>query len=122
MQQDRRWNARVPLVMEAALYYSGLGIVRCRTRNISLDGAYIETGRISLGHNAALEMILCQERPGSVSDQCRLQANIARVDGVGAGLSFLGVSPENRNYLQWLMNSVIAQTAGEMDSVFLPRK
>jgi len=100
---ERRWNARIPIKLHAALYYSGLGIVKCDTRDISMDGALLVTGRVILSQDAMLEIILCglDERN---SEQCRLRANVARLTNDGAGISFYDLTPENYRFLQFTMD------------------
>ena len=55
MQPERRWNQRLPVAMNIIIYYSGLGLIQGKTKNLSLDGAYIDTGRISLHQGGELE-------------------------------------------------------------------
>ncbi len=86
MQPERRWNVRLPVAINIVIYYSGLGLIQGKTKNISLDGAYIETGRISLHHAGELELILYD--PHDCSEQQRVRARIARLDDHGAGLVF----------------------------------
>ena len=106
---ERRWNARIPLTLHAALYYSGLGIVKCDTRDISMDGALVVTGRVILNQDASLDIILCGQDENK-AEQCRLKANVARLTSDGAGICFRDLSPENYRFLQFMMDTAANNT------------
>lgn len=89
MQPERRWNQRLPVAINIIIYYSGLGLIQGKTKNLSLDGAFIETGRISLHQGNEIELILYD--PDDHTEQQRVQARIARLDERGAGLVFRDV-------------------------------
>ncbi|MFV1992639.1 MAG: PilZ domain-containing protein [Acidiferrobacterales bacterium] len=117
MDMDRRWTARVPVTLHAALYYNGLGIIKCNTLDISLDGALVMTGRVILDQDAPLDIILCgYDKETTVN--CRLKANVARVTMHGAGISFQDVSPENYRFLQSEMDSAVNSNDYDGKKVF----
>ena len=104
MEMDRRWTARIPVTLHAALYYNGLGIIKCNTLDISLDGALVMTGRVILDQDASLDIILCGHDK-KTTENCRLKANVARLTMSGAGICFQDVSPENYRFLQSAMDA-----------------
>lgn len=117
MDIERRWNARIPLQLHAALYYSGLGIVKCDTRDISMDGALVVTGRVILNQDASLDIILCSGDENK-AEQCRLKANVTRLTADGAGISFRDLSPENYRFLQSIMDAAASNTNQPVAKVF----
>ena len=104
MIQERRWNPRLPTVMEVAVYYGGLGLVRCKTRDMSYDGAFIETGRISMTKDTDVELVF-SSYSGSRHTQHRLTAQISRVTHDGAGLSFNNLEISTYRFLQQLLSN-----------------
>ena len=52
MQQERRGNPRMASDLTVALYYNSLVLLSCRARDISPDGAFVDTGGQLLPQNA----------------------------------------------------------------------
>lgn len=77
---DRRENPRLPLVVNAAIYYNSLTLPYCRTRDLSAAGAFIDIGDHVLPQNANVEVLL--------GDSGRLPARIVRYTEGGVGVSF----------------------------------
>lgn len=102
MDHDRRWNARYPMTLEVAVYYAGIGMVHCTTRDISFDGAYLDTGRISLVPDTRVEMVFATDMLKDHSPY-RVNANVARVDGEGAAVSFNNIEVDAYRFLQQVM-------------------
>ena len=84
---DRRLCNRKPISFDVALYYDGLGIVRCRTENMSLHGMFLKTGAIGLPYGATVDLALFAGK-GISGKQYRVPADIVRVDDDGAALEF----------------------------------
>lgn len=103
MEKDRRWSRRKALPIDVALYYSGLGLLRCKIRDISMDGVFIETGRIVLSHATTLELVFTARAPKH-SGYRRLSAKIARVDDLGAGLAFTDIDEDSYHFLRELLS------------------
>lgn len=85
--QDRRWSARKPIALNVAIYYDRLGLLPCKTLDMSMEGMFINTGRITLSTDAKVDAVLTSHY-GSESQQLRLPARIVRVNSEGAGLRF----------------------------------
>lgn len=117
MDIERRWNARIPLRLHAALYYSGLGIVKCDTIDISMDGALVVTGRVILNQDSTLDIILCSKNDIK-SEQCRLKAVVTRLTPDGAGISFQDLTPENYRFLQFMMDAAANNSEQQVTKVF----
>ncbi|MFQ5994167.1 MAG: PilZ domain-containing protein [Acidiferrobacterales bacterium] len=65
----------------------GIEIKKCRLRDISLDGAFIETKNFALAKGAKLDLVLRILREGKTT-ACRLPAKVVRVGKDGAALMF----------------------------------
>jgi len=51
---DHRWSERLPLRIDVVMQYDALGLVSGKTRDISNDGMFVETGIIRLFPNDSL--------------------------------------------------------------------
>jgi len=87
MNAERRENPRLPVALDVALYYNSLMLLDCRTRDISLEGAYIDTGGQALPQNAAIDLALSLQIGEEIRHH-RLPAEVMRVDNNGIGLMF----------------------------------
>ena len=114
MEYDRRWNARVPCIINVALYYGGLGLLPCQTRNISLDGMFVETGRIMLSPESPVEVVF--SRPaGKTIRQQRLCAQIIRITNTGAGIMFNNIDMAAYQFLQKMITSISSRPRAVFD-------
>lgn len=117
MDHDRRWNTRYPLSLEVAVYYAGIGMVNCTTKDISFDGAYLDTGRISLAPDTRIEVVFATDMLQDNSPY-RVNANVTRVDDIGAAVSFNNIEVDAYRFLQQIMelgssNKTIGSTRAE---------
>ncbi len=87
MNAERRENPRLPVALEVALYYNSLMLLDCRTRDISLEGVYVDTGGQALPQNAAVDLALSLQI-GEEMRYHRLPAEVMRIDDEGIGLMF----------------------------------
>jgi hypothetical protein len=113
--KERRWNTRKPMQLDVALVYDGLGILRCRTRDISLAGLFVETGPIVLPHHAAIEVVM-EGGGGLPRPTCRLPALVVRVGEDGAGAMFRDLEARGLNFLQALLRDAGPVPAGVLPS------
>lgn len=90
---ERRSSIRKPVSLEVAVYYNGLGILRCLTRNLSLHGMLLDTGAMVIPQNAAVDLTLIHRIAGITRLQ-RIPATVIRVEDSGAGLIFHDLSLE----------------------------
>ena len=65
----------------------GRGLAKCQLCDISLEGAFIETGTLRLSRNAEVDLVL-KIRSGKRTKHCRVPARVARVTQDGAALVF----------------------------------
>ncbi len=65
------------------LVHDGLELMKCRLRDISLDGAFIETKTFGTDVHLVLDI-----RSGQNPTHCCLTAKVVRAEGDGAALKF----------------------------------
>ncbi len=71
----------------------GSEIKKCRLRDISLDGAFIEKENLTLKKGAKLDLVLRILRKGKTT-ACPLPAKVVRVEKGGAALMFGGLDDD----------------------------
>lgn len=84
---ERRTNPRQSIDLDAALSYNSLVLLECRTRDLSVEGAYVDTGGAILPQNAMIDLTLRLDVDGQTL-QHRMPARVARIDEQGVGLNF----------------------------------
>ncbi|NIR58275.1 MAG: PilZ domain-containing protein [Gammaproteobacteria bacterium] len=87
--QERRRSARYPLGIDALLYHNGVPVVRGRTRDIGLEGAYVETGASMHDPGAELELELALRSETGI-ERHRTVARVRHVSRAGLGVAFEG--------------------------------
>ncbi len=84
---ERRWSERKPVHLGVALFYSGLGLVRCSIRDISLDGVFLDTGLVALPRHAPIELVIELPERDQIR-QYNVPALVLRSNRHGAGAMF----------------------------------
>ncbi len=56
MTMEHRWSERKPIEIEVSLYYAPIGTVKGTTRDVSLEGMYVQANEIELPLHAELEV------------------------------------------------------------------
>ncbi len=84
---EHRWSPRKAVKMDVFINYRPLGLVRGETRDISLEGMFVETGRIALPKNEAVDIsfTLQHEKEAGVH---HLGAYVVHSSDKGVGLMF----------------------------------
>lgn len=89
--EERRCSIRKPINLEVAVYYDGLGILRCLSRNVSLHGMLLDTGVMVLPQNASVDLTIINRAAG-LTQLHRVPATVIRVEDRGAGILFQDLS------------------------------
>ena len=84
---ERRASIRQIVALRVSLYYDRLGLISCKTRDISIEGMLLDTGRVRLSDNTQVEVVLT-DRTRDYSDPIRVQARVSRVHDSLAALIF----------------------------------
>ena len=87
VQLERRWSIRKPIVMQVVIYDKGLPVAAAMSRNVGLEGMYVETNwhLFSKGSLIEAEFIIA-DTPGG--QRHRLPAVVLHVSRRGFGLTF----------------------------------
>jgi len=94
MKPERRDTPRIPIAIEAIVSTSKSGYQRTVTRDVSLDGVLIATGKQKVGkRNKPVEIALKLPFDGEEKFH-RFHAQVVRTVGGGTGLLFEGVDSE----------------------------
>lgn len=83
---EQRWSERKPLVLEVAIYHHGLLALTCRTRNIGLEGLFVELAGQRFAAHTAVEVGLPWNRAGR--EWQRIPALVVHNVPDGMGLMF----------------------------------
>jgi len=87
MKSERRDTPRIPIALETILNYNNQSYEHSTTRDISLDGAFIESKAARLPKRGALELAIKLPVEGAPKYH-RFHAQVVRVTNNGAGLLF----------------------------------
>lgn len=87
MHDERRLGPRRQLALEVMLNHRRLGLQLCHTRDISLEGLFVETNEFELRMNARVELVL--KIPANAKPKHhRVKAKVVKVEKHGATLIF----------------------------------
>ena len=84
---EHRWSLRKPVSFEVRVSQKCNPVIRCRSRNISLEGMFIETGIVipPVGSCVDVEFALLS---GEVWEQIRMPAVVVHRTEYGCGIVF----------------------------------
>lgn len=101
-QKERRGNPRVPVALDAVLYYNTLMLPDCRVRNISPEGVFVSTDGHFLPDHASVDLSISP--PDGVPQ--RLSAIVMRSNEQGVGLRLQDTHPVTlRNLIETLYSA-----------------
>ncbi len=83
---EQRCSMRKLLTLDTVLSCPGLGLVSGKSRDIGLEGMYVETGRIQVPSNSTINVSLIFNSPDRKHVQ--VDASVMRCDEMGVGLQF----------------------------------
>jgi hypothetical protein len=81
---ERRATRRIPVSIEAVLYYNSLMLPECQIRDLSPQGAFVITGGHYLPDQAQVDLALNVPAAGGVPQ--RFSAQVMRSTEEGAGV------------------------------------
>ncbi len=87
---EKRWTTRTPASLNVDLMYRDFEVVNCRTRDISLSGAYVEMQQLQPTPDMPIELIFKFGEIGNFT-RYRVPAKVVRADGEGVGVMFKDV-------------------------------
>ena len=104
MSIEHRWSERKPIEMEVFLYHPSTGEIAGKTRDISLEGMYVETNGAELPVNSELEVsfiTLTETGP----KQHRVPAYVVHGSANGVGLMLRHVDYTDFYALRYMLTA-----------------
>jgi hypothetical protein len=96
---EHRWNDRKPVQTDVIIHAAGLGMIRGRTRDLSMSGAFIETApAVTVHKNSRVQVAF-------LASGKTVPAHITRTRNGGFGVLFDDVWPETRHALTCLLEA-----------------
>lgn len=103
LNNERRATRRIPVAIDAVLYYNTLMLPECYVRDLSPEGAFIATSGHFLPDQAQVDVALNVPEAGGVPR--RFSARVMRSTEEGAGLRLQNIDPVTlRNLIETLYN------------------
>jgi c-di-GMP-binding flagellar brake protein YcgR len=96
---EKRWSLRKPIALDVVLYHTDAGLLRCRTRDISLEGMFVTTGAVNLQIDDPVELDFILHSNGD-SQLHHIRAKVVRLTEQGAGLMYREFTPNITHFLQ----------------------
>ncbi len=104
MKMEHRLSKRKPISVDVSIYYPPLGLIKGKTRDISLAGMFVETPGTELPQSATLDIAFILSGQTAPKLQ-RVRALVARVTDQGVGLMFDSFKHTSYSELQHLLNA-----------------
>jgi hypothetical protein len=95
---EHRYSPRVHGTLDVAIVSKGPRLVRCRTRDLSFEGMFLETGPVGLQVNDLLTLHLAAN-----GQSHRLRAVVVQRSDAGVGVMLLG---ENLGYCRLVLEAI----------------
>lgn len=86
---ERRATRRIPVSIEAVLYYNTLMLPECEVRDLSPEGAFIVTGGHFLPEQAQVDLALTVPTVSGVPQRFSAQVMRSTEQGTGVRLQFI---------------------------------
>jgi hypothetical protein len=84
---EKRWAARRPVQISVDLRYRDIEVVNCQTRDISLNGAFVEVHQLQPTVSAPIDLVFRLGQPGQYT-KYKVPGKVARATGEGIGVMF----------------------------------
>lgn len=104
MAIEHRWSSRKNINIDVSLYYPPLGMISGKTRNISLEGMFVDLEGVNIPPQARLEICFTAETRGSASEH-RLPAYVVHGSDQGIGLMLQHVGYREFDALRYMLNA-----------------
>ena len=104
MPIDQRWSERKPIALEVALYYPPVGTIMGRTRDVSLEGMFVETHGAELPVEAELEISFVTEGANK-SHEHHVPAYVVHGGREGVGLMLRHIDYSDFYALRYMINA-----------------
>jgi hypothetical protein len=95
---EKRWSMRKPITLDVVLHHGTVGVMKCKTRDISLEGMFIETDRplLPIDDPIHLDFILQNDN----NKLHHIRAKVVRTSDTGMGVMFREFNPRVSQFLR----------------------
>jgi len=104
MSVENRWSSRKPLALDVSLYYPPLGTINTRTRNVSLEGMFVELTGVHIPPQSRIEVTF-RTRTRLGETEHRLPAFVVHEHSDGVGLMLQHVGYREFDALRHMLNA-----------------
>lgn len=101
---EHRWSSRKQINLDVNLYYPPIGTINGRTRNISLEGMFVDLKGVRIPAQARLEVAFTAELHGKWIEH-RLPAYVVHEGDDGIGLMLQHVGYREFDALRYMLNA-----------------
>ncbi len=99
---EHRWTMRTLISVNVVLCYEPLGLVRGESRDLSLNGMFVDTGRVILQNSQPV--IISFSVQGVTANAIQTNGQIVHTSERGAGLEFVGISKKFTQVLEEVLS------------------
>ena len=104
MAVEHRWSARKPLSIEVGLYYPPIGRINGRTRDVSLEGMFVDLQGAQIPPQSRVEVTFTVNNNGEPTEH-RLPAYVVHERDGGVGLMLQHVGYREFDALRYMLNA-----------------
>jgi len=104
MDIEHRWSSRKDIHIDVHLYYPPLGMINGKTRNISLEGMFVDLQGVTIPSQARLEICFTAEMRGKTIEH-RLPAFVVHGSDRGVGLMLQHVGYREFDALRYMLHA-----------------
>lgn len=104
MSVEHRWSSRKEINLEVNLYYPPVGMINGKTRNVSLEGMFVELKGVHIPPQSRLEICFTAESRGKTMEH-RLPAYVVHERQGGIGLMLQHVGYREFDALRYMLNA-----------------
>ncbi|MFQ5644925.1 MAG: hypothetical protein ACE5FQ_14695, partial [Thiogranum sp.] len=104
MGVEHRWSSRKEINMDVNLYYPPVGMINGKTRNVSLEGMYVDVEGVRIPPQARLEICFTADVRGKAVEH-RLPAYVVHGNNGGIGLMLQHVGYREFDALRYMLNA-----------------
>jgi hypothetical protein len=90
---ERRAARRIPVSIQAVIYYNSLMLPECQVRDLSHEGAFVDTGGHFLPDQAQVDLALSVRAEGGAPQRFTVQVMRCTEEGVGVRLQHSDSGP-----------------------------
>lgn len=105
MSMEHRWSERKPIEMDVALYYAPVGTIAGKTRDVSLEGMYVQVPGVELPVHAELEVSFTTHNGGGAPREHHLPAYVVHGNDSGVGLMLRHVDYGDFYALRYMLSA-----------------